>query len=327
MKTEEQDIEKMALNAKGWEDVIPYRGFVEQGIEEDDYDFETWTMLAPEGTYVGTDTEGRPVKEVLDGEAFAKIAAGYSEDQAYIDRDHESMKAPLDRDTKAYGWIKELKALAGAAPSYNGLYARIKWTDKGRELVKSRAYRFMSPTFELDDAGRPVRLLNSALTNRPNFSLPPIINSETEHKETTVMEHTLDLDALKAEIVNECVKRMKTAAAEQPKTEEPATEAVETTETKTEETKEAKAEETSPEEKPVEQPKEPAAEESSKEERSESANAESADASSEVIKAEALNSAAESAPTVTGAMKQMDEWRKLKGEDLMRWCRRHPDVV
>ena len=95
-----RELAKMALNAKGWEDVIPYRGFVEQGVEEDEYDFETWTMLAPEGTYTGTDTEGRPVKEVLNGEAFAKMAAEYSEDEAYIDKDHESMKAPLDRDTK-----------------------------------------------------------------------------------------------------------------------------------------------------------------------------------------------------------------------------------
>ena len=313
-----RELAKMALNAKGWEDVIPYRGFVEQGVEEDEYDFETWTMLAPEGTYTGTDTEGRPVKEVLNGEAFAKIAAEYSEDEAYIDKDHESMKAPLDRDTKAYGWIKELKALTGAAPSYNGLYARIKWTDKGRELVKSRAYRFMSPTFELDESGAPVRLLNSALTNRPNFSLPPIINSDSEQKETTTMEHTIDLDALKAEIVNECVERMKTAAAEAPKTEEPV--AVETKEEPKEETKEEpKAEETAPEtptetpEEPTEKkPEEPKAEEPSKE---------------EVIKPEALNSAAETAPTVTGAMAKMDEWRKLKGEDLMQWCRRNPGYL
>ena len=315
-----RELAKMALNAKGWEDVIPYRGFVEQGVEEDEYDFETWTMLAPEGTYTGTDTEGRPVKEVLNGEAFAKIAAEYSEDEAYIDKDHESMKAPLDRDTKAYGWIKELKALTGAAPSYNGLYARIKWTDKGRELVKSRAYRFMSPTFELDESGAPVRLLNSALTNRPNFSLPPIINSETEHKETTVMEHAIDLDALREQIVEECMKRISTVQPEKSATE---------TAAETATTEEPATTETPVEPAPA---TEPAPEPATEAANTEAANTEAAEqpkesATEEVIKPEALNSAAESAPTVTGAMAKMDEWRKLKGEDLMQWCRRNPGYL
>lgn len=337
-----RELAKMALNAKGWEDVIPYRGFVEQGVEEDEYDFETWTMLAPEGTYTGTDTEGRPVKEVLNGEAFAKIAAEYSEDEAYIDKDHESMKAPLDRDTKAYGWIKELKALTGAAPSYNGLYARIKWTDKGRELVKSRAYRFMSPTFELDESGAPVRLLNSALTNRPNFSLPPIINSETEHKETTVMEHAIDLDALREQIVEECMKRINIVHPEKSATETAETATEETTETK--ETTETAATDSAKAETPAEpattettEPAPAATEAANTEatERSESANASSEQPKEpateqpveEVIKPEALNSAAETAPTVTGAMAKMEEWRKLKGEDLMQWCRRNPGYL
>ena len=232
----------MALNAKGWEDIIPYRGFVEQGVEEDDYDFETWTMLAPEGTYVGTDTDGNQIEEVLDGESLANLAAGYEADSAFIDKDHESMKAPLDRDTEAYGWIQELRALTGAAPSYNGLYARIKWTEKGRGLVESRAYRFMSPAFQLNEFGRPVKLINSALTNRPNFTLPPIINSETE-KEKITEEHDMDIEALKEEIVNAVLERMK--AEEKPAAETENTE-TETTEEAKPETEETKTEETEP---------------------------------------------------------------------------------
>ena len=232
-------------------------------------------------------------------------------------------------------------ALTGAAPSYNGLYARIKWTDKGRELVKSRAYRFMSPTFELDEAGKPVRLLNSALTNRPNFSLPPIINSETEHKETTVMEHAIDLDALREQIVEECMKRInivhpeesakaelatetatETATEERSESADASSEPTETTETATTETP-AAAE-------PATEPATAAANTEATEqpvERSESANASSEQPAEEVIKPEALNSAAESAPTVTGAMAKMDEWRKLKGEELMQWCRRNPGYL
>lgn len=316
---------KMALNAKGWEDIIPYRGFVEQGLEEDEYDFETWTMLAPEGTYVGTDTEGNRIEEVLDAESLANLAEGYEPDSAFIDKDHESMKAPLDRDTEAYGWISELKTLFGAAPEYNGLYAKIKWTDKGRELVTSRAYRFMSPAFQLNEFGRPVKLVNSALTNRPNFSLPPIINSETE-KETITEEHDMDIETLKEEIINACMERMKAeaenTAAEETKTdaEETDTAKPETEETKTEE-KDAAAEKT-------EEKTEETANACGKDEETVNAcGKEEEEKKDEVIKAEALNSASETQPTVADAVKQTQEWRNLRGEDLMRYYRRQSRVI
>lgn len=333
MKTKE--LSRMALNAKGWEDVIPYRGFVEQGVEEDDYDFETWTMLAPEGTYIGTDTDGNQIEEVLDGESLANLAAGYEADSAFIDKDHESMKAPLDRDTEAYGWIQELRALTGAAPSYNGLYARIKWTDKGRGLVESRAYRFMSPAFQLNEFGRPVKLINSALTNRPNFTLPPIINSETE-KEKITEEHDMDIEALKEEIVNAVLERMK--AEEKPAAENADTE-TETTEEAKPETEEAKTEETETaaeettngcgtetEEKTQETANACGTETPKPETTKETENTETEE-TEEVIKPEALNSTNETAPTVAGTLKQAEEWRSLHGEALLQWCRKHPEAV
>ncbi len=322
----------MALNAKGWEDVIPYRGFVEQGVEEDDYDFETWTMLAPEGTYIGTDTDGNQIEEVLDGESLANLAAGYEPDSAFIDKDHESMKAPLDRDTEAYGWIQELKALTGAAPSYNGLYARIKWTDKGRGLVESRAYRFMSPAFQLNEFGRPVKLINSALTNRPNFTLPPIINSETE-KEKITEEHDMDIEALKEEIVNAVLERIK--AEEKPAAETENTDAEETEEAKPEtEEKETEEKDTAAEE-TKEETKEETEEKTQEttnacgtETPKETKNTETEEKETEeVIKPEALNSTNETAPTVTGTLKAAEEWRNLHGDALLQWCRKHPDAV
>ena len=316
----EKKLAKMALNAKGWEDIIPYRGFVEQGLEADEYDFETWTMLAPEGTYVGTDTDGNRIEEVLDAESLANLAEGYEPDSAFIDKDHESMKAPLDRDTEAYGWISELKTLFGAAPEYNGLYAKIKWTDKGKDLVTSRAYRFMSPAFQLNEFGRPVKLINSALTNRPNFSLPPIINSETG-KETITEEHDMDIETLKEEIVNACMERMKAR-------QEKAAEAENTDAEKTEEAKPAAEEDADgkpeagagggdggmPE----------AASQEEAEDVPEQKDAEPAEEKEEVIKLESLNSSSETVPAIGEMAKAGDEWRSLHGDDLLAWCRRHP---
>lgn len=314
----EKKLAKMALNAKGWENIIPYRGFVEQGIEEDEYDFETWTMLAPEGTYVGTDTDGNRIEEVLDAESLANLAEGYEPDSAFIDKDHESMKAPLDRDTEAYGWISELKTLFGAAPEYNGLYAKIKWTDKGRELVTSRAYRFMSPAFQLNEFGRPVKLVNSALTNRPNFSLPPIINSETE-KETITEEHDMDIETLKEEIVNACMERMKARQEKAAEVENTDAEKTEEAKPETEEDADGKPEADGGDDDMPE-----AASQEEAEDVPEQKDAEPAEEKEEVIKLESLNSSSEAVPAIGEMAKAGDEWRSLHGDDLLAWCRRHP---
>ena len=142
------------------------------------------------------------------------------------------------------------------------------------------------------------------------------------------MEHTLDLDALRDQIVNECMRRIgeKQPAAEtvNTETEEKAEERSESASAESASAESADASSETKEDSSAEEVKEDEAQvktEQPVEEAKEDSSAE------EVIKAEALNSAAETAPTITHAMKAMDEWRELKGEDLMRWCRRHPDAV
>ena len=170
----------------------------------------------------------------------------------------------------------------------------------------------MSPAFQLNEFGRPVKLINSALTNRPNFALPPIINSETE-KEKITEEHDMDIEALKEEIVNAVLERMK--AEEKPAAENADTETEETKEAKPE-TEETKTEET---ETAAEETKETtnACGTETEEKTQETTNGcgtkttkETADTETweketeEVIKPEALNSTNETTPTVTGTLKQ-----------------------
>lgn len=88
----------MAVNSAEWKDVLVHRGFV-MDADEDPYDFKTWTMIAPEGSWLGTATDGSAIKEVLDAEALDGLAKNYVPDSAYIDCDHQSMRAPLERDT------------------------------------------------------------------------------------------------------------------------------------------------------------------------------------------------------------------------------------
>lgn len=211
--SDETTLEEMAMNTANFEDEIVYRGFVQTGLDELDYEFDDrWVMIAPIGEYDGTTTTGEVVKEIFNVEDYEQIVFKYHEDgqELPLDRDHASMKQPLERDTQAYGWIYDLRLMSGGADDYNGLYAKFRWTDEGRNLVLSRAYRFLSPVFTLSEDGHPTSLVNVALTNRPNFDLPPIFNTEATKENPISEEHTMNIEELKNAIIDGVVERLQT---------------------------------------------------------------------------------------------------------------------
>lgn len=204
-------LEEMAMNTANFQDEIVYRGFVKTGIEEDEYNFDDrWTMIAPLGEYVGTTTTGETVKEIFTAEDYEAIVFRFHSDgiELPLDRDHASMKKPLERDTQAYAWITDLKLMSGGADAYNGLYAKFRWTAEGKTLVLSRSYRFLSPVFTLDENGHPTALLNVALTNRPNFDLPPIFNTEATTDNPISEEHNMDIEELKNSIIEGVMEKL-----------------------------------------------------------------------------------------------------------------------
>ena len=82
----------------------------------------------------------------------------------YIDTDHDG--------GAAMGWIKELQAQEA------GLYAKIEWTEPGRELLKKGLYKYFSA--EIGDhmdihTGLKIKnvLIAATLTNRPFMNTMP----------------------------------------------------------------------------------------------------------------------------------------------------------
>ena len=115
------------------------------------------------------------------------------------------MRNPEERDTTAAGWIYGLVSVKDLG-RLSGLYGKVKWTDVGRHLVESRQYRFISPVFEVDE-GRPVRIINAALTNRPALStISPILNT-TNNDNSEVGENADEIDMTKEEVI-ELVKEL-----------------------------------------------------------------------------------------------------------------------
>ncbi|HBA85384.1 MAG TPA: hypothetical protein DCZ95_14955 [Verrucomicrobia bacterium] len=97
-----------------------------------------------------------------------------------IDFDHFSLDH--DKPSEAAGWIAALQQRP------DGLWAQIRWTDKGEEAVRGGRYRFISPVFRQDECLnlgnnriKPQHLVNAAVTNDPNISgMVPLSNKKAD---------------------------------------------------------------------------------------------------------------------------------------------------
>lgn len=286
--------------------------------------------IAPVGQFTGSDAEGNPVPENLTVESLQKLADGLNmtNTEVLADIDHGAAKAGVNKNTAAAGWFTRF-----IVDPIKGLFANLKLTKKGKELLENREYRFISPTFTLDEKGQPVDLHTASLTNLPAFAgfIEPVLNQEatqiSEDKGTINMEMTKEQ---LVDLIKETVKSMKAAEekAEEVKEtveevkEEKTEETTETAENGCQDTEEkvenACSEEKAKNEEAVEEVKEEVKEEAKAEDKAEK---EEIDEKEEVIKIEALNTS----PT---ALKSIDskDWMSLHGKEFFDYLAKHPEI-
>ena len=76
-----------------------------------------------------------------------------------IDYEHQTLS---DVQAPAAGWIKDLY------PGEDALMARVEWTEKGREYIANKEYRYLSPVVLVKKADQHAAVFHSAaLTNTP----------------------------------------------------------------------------------------------------------------------------------------------------------------
>lgn len=277
--------------------------------------------IAPIGKFTGSDAKGNPIPENITAESLQKIADGLNltNTEVLADIDHGAAKAGVNKDTSAAGWFTRF-----IVDPIKGLFANLKLTKKGKELLENREYRFISPTFTLDEKGQPVDLHTASLTNLPAFAgfIEPILNQEakqlTDDKGKITMELTKDelIDLIKETVKNMEAVEEKTEEVE--KTEE-TTETVENGCQDTEEKVEnACSEEKAKNEEAVEEVKE-VKEEAKAEDKAEKEEID--EKKEEVIKIEALNTS----PT---ALKSIDskDWMNLHGKEFFDYLAKHPEI-
>lgn len=269
---------------------------------------EVEVNVSPVGTFYGSDSEGNAIPENLTEESLQRLAdqLNSSNEQILVDADHASCRAGIEKDTSACGWLEKF-----FVKPLKGLWAKLKLTNKGRDLVENRVYRFLSPVFKLDENGEPMQLNSVAMTNCPALApeIAPIINTKPK-QETINMEMTKEQ---LVDLIKETVKNMEAA-------EEKAEEVKETVEEVKEEKTEEKAENACSDKKEAVNT-ETEAKAEVKEEVTEPEKKEEEKKEEEVIKIEALNSS----PT---ALKSLDskDWMNLHGKEFFDYLAKHPEI-
>ena len=266
--------------------------------------------LVPIGDFKGSDKDGNPIDEHITKESLDQIAEKLnSGDDVLCDIDHQSCKPGVERDSKAAGWFHKF-----VVDPVKGLFASLKLTKKGREIVENREYRYTSPVFTLDENGNPNDIHSIALTNVPAFKghISPIINSEpTEiNKEENLNKEIINMEITKEDLIELIKNTVNEMNIKKEINEEIREEIVgNSCDKKQEEIVEVKNEETVPETK--EEVKEEVKVEDKDEPKDEK----------EVIKIESLNSAP------TPSMTQEPEWKKLHGKAFFDWCTKHQNCI
>lgn len=148
--------------------------FLDKKIEDDGAYGTVDVQISPIGDFNGSSSDGKPIPEHITKETLTQLADSLNEsnDEILVDVDHKSTKIGNDKDTKAAGWLSKF-----IVDPIKGLFAKMKLTRYGRDLVDSREYRHLSPVFALNANGEPIELHSVGMTNRPALSMKPILNS------------------------------------------------------------------------------------------------------------------------------------------------------
>jgi len=75
----------------------------------------------------------------------------------------------------AAGWIKSI-----FYDARSGLWAKVDWTARAREMIANREYRYLSPVFTHDANGRITRLMGASLVHRPALHLKALASEQEQ---------------------------------------------------------------------------------------------------------------------------------------------------
>jgi phage I-like protein len=145
-----------------------------------------WVHLLPGGHIRGRD--GRRFR-LSDPDAVIRAFHAGAIDLP-IDYEHQIDKeeARLNGPVPAAGWIKEMEARP------TGLWARVDWTARAREMIANLEYRYLSPTLLYNEKTlEVVKLKGAGLVHHPNLHLTALASQETDmDPDATILQQIIE---------------------------------------------------------------------------------------------------------------------------------------
>lgn len=140
-----------------------------------------WVQLMPLGVVQTRPHDARQPWRLTDAQAVVAASRALGQDLV-IDYEHQTARTKQNgQPAPAAGWVTEL------AIRQDGIYGRVAWTAKARELINEGAYRFLSPVFSYDKATREVaRIEMAALTNDPALVMRGLDDPEGDDENSYV---------------------------------------------------------------------------------------------------------------------------------------------
>ncbi|MCM3419048.1 phage protease [Sphingopyxis alaskensis] len=122
---------------------------------------------------------GKPPVIRVDDRAHAErivaaTARYHSSNDMVIDYDHQSVfgaRHGVGGRAPAAGWSGRVFA------TDDGVFAEVDWTEAAATALGKREYRYISPVFTHDKAGRPLFVVNATLTNTPSLDLAAVASA------------------------------------------------------------------------------------------------------------------------------------------------------
>lgn len=150
-----------------------------------------WVELVPAGSPV----RGRDGRSWTNPDPEAIVAAfNASGVDLAVDMEHsQDHLATKGHEAPARGWIKELRHEGGGR-----ITGRVEWTEKGRNAIESKEYRYLSPVLNYRTSDRAiVSIAGVALVNRPNLRTAALNRAgpDSDHPNDSLMNET-ELQAL-----------------------------------------------------------------------------------------------------------------------------------
>lgn len=125
---------------------------------------------------------------LCDDESAAMVLAAFAgrQNDMVIDYEHQTLEGC---EAPAAGWVKSIGGLVNRGAE--GVWAvGVEWTERARQYIANREYRYLSPVFMVRKSdGRVTELINVALTNQPNIDgMVPLINKATQYLQSQCEE-------------------------------------------------------------------------------------------------------------------------------------------